>query len=305
MKHAGTAALDRSRLFRPELAAQVRRIEVRTRRRVGAWACGRYESVFKGTGLEFEEVREYTPGDDVGAIDWKVSARSGRPYVKLYREEREIPIWLLLDLSASSRFGSGASKLETMAEFAALIGLAASHHGDRVGAVGFRDRIEGHVPPGRSPGHVWRILWQLLGCAPRGTGTRLTTGLQFVDAVSRRRGIVFVVSDFLDEGYERALGRLARRHDVVCVPVFDPADGHLPSAGLLCITDFETGEVRLVDARARAVRGQYRDGRESERQRALSLFQRAGAATLPLSTVSEPGAALERFFREREHRGYR
>jgi uncharacterized protein (DUF58 family) len=239
----------------PEVLAAVRRIEIRTRRLVEETFGGEYHSVFRGTGIDFREVREYVPGDEVRTIDWNVTARTGAPFVKTFEEERELTVMLLADVSRSGRFGSGErSKLETAAELCALLAFAAVANKDKVGLVLFSDRVEKYIPPAGGRQHVLRLIRDLLGHEPAGRGTDLSAPLRLVGSVLKRRAAVFLVSDFWAEGFAVPLQIVARRHDCVAVRVRDPREAELPPVGLVRWTDAETGRTALVDASAAAVR---------------------------------------------------
>ncbi len=300
-----------------ELLAQVRRIEVRTNRLVTDVMSGGYLSVFRGAGIEFDEVREFVEGDDPRAVDWNVTARTGRPHIKKYVEERELTVLFLLDMSASTRFGTpgagGRRRLvrETMAQFCACLALAAARNNDKTGLVAFSDRIERWVPAKKGQRHVLRLIREALALEPEGRGTDLAAALEYAGHVQRKRAVLFVVSDFLVPQPERSFGRalriLARRHDVVAVPVLDPATQRAPAAGLLQLVDAERGTSRWIDFGARRVRAAH-DAAIGRHAAALEeLFRRAGVDRIPLAlgpdeSVAEP---IVRFFRMRELRGAR
>ena len=270
-------------MLSPELLRRVRRTFLRTQRRVSTLMAGEYRSAFRGAGVEFEEVREYHPGDDVRTIDWNVTARMRRPHVKRYREERELEVWLLVDLSGSSVFGTGAApRRETMVEAAALLAFTAVHSNDRIGAVLYSDRLEGFFP-----------------CRK---GTDLAGALRLLRGVARRGAVVFLVSDFLDHGCAPALAAAARRHDLVGVVVSDPGDLALPGGGLVRARDIETGARLLIDTstpdRAAAVAARLR----ARHDRSLRMLRAAGADVVELSTAGPLAEPLESFFRERERR---
>jgi len=229
----------------PAVLRQVRLLELRTRRLVNSLFTGEYRSVFKGQGLEFAEVREYLPGDEVRAIDWNVTARMARPFVKRYIEERELTIMLAVDLSGSERFGTGARfKAEAASELATVLAMSAVRNNDRVGAVLFTDRIELVVPPRKGRRHALRVIRELLAPSPVRSGTDLTGALAYLTRLLTHRTIVFVMSDFQAAGYDRQLSILGQRHDVIAVAVEDPSERSLPDVGLVRFTDPETGELR-------------------------------------------------------------
>lgn len=231
----------------------LRRLQIRCRRPVEHLLAGEYRSVFKGRGVEFDELREYVCGDDVRAIDWRSLARTGRPHIRRYVEEREQSFILAVDVSASASFGSGErAKRAAAQEAAALLAWSAAHNQDRVGLLLFTDEAERFIPPARGRNHVLRALSELAGFQPAHKTTNLAAALDFIERVARKRSIVFLFSDFLATGYEEALRRLSRRHDVTAVLVRDPAEQRLPAGGLVQLRDAENGRCRLVDAGAAA-----------------------------------------------------
>ncbi|HEY7516522.1 MAG TPA: DUF58 domain-containing protein [Vicinamibacteria bacterium] len=279
---------------------KIRRIQIRTRTILESGIVGAYHAVFKGRGMEFAEVREYTPGDDVRTIDWNVTARLGAPYVKKYVEERDLALLVLVDLSGSQRFGSRfLLKRDYAAELAAVLAFSAVANHDRVGAVLFTDRIESYVAPRGGHDHALRIVRDLLAVEPRGRGTDVAGALRFAAQVLRRRSIVAVISDFQDSGYERPLGILRRRHDVVALHLWDPAEAEIPEAGLLALADPETGELRVVDTSAPDVRRKLRATTLTE---ARQVFRRTRTDALTLSTAEPYERPLAAFFEAREKR---
>ena len=283
-----------------ETLRKIRRIQIRTKAILESGIGGAYHAVFKGRGMEFAEVREYAPGDEVRTIDWNVTARMGAPYVKKFVEERDLTLLLLVDVSGSQAFGSQyLLKRDYAAELAAVLAFSAVANHDRVGAVLFSDRIEGYVPPGRGRDHALRIVRDLLARDPVGRGTDLTGALRFAQRVLRRRGIVAVVSDFQAEGYEKALGALRRRHDVVALHVRDPREGDVPAAGLVAFTDPETGERVVVDTARPEVR---RALRAPGFDVARAVFKKTRVDALALSTGESYDRPLSAFFKTRERR---
>jgi len=231
-----------------EVLKAVRRIQIRTSHMVDAAMAGQYESVFRGTGMEFHEVREYQPGDDVRIIDWNVTARTGRPFVKRFVEERELVVMLLVDLSGSGRFGSqGSLKNRVAAELTALLAYSAIKNNDRVGLIIFTDSTEKVVPPKKGRRHVLRLIREVLFFEPEGRGTSIRTALEYLGKVTKRRSVVFLVSDFLDKGYDHALRVVGKRHDLIPVVISDPREHTIPAIGLIELMDPETGDRILVD----------------------------------------------------------
>jgi uncharacterized protein (DUF58 family) len=288
-----------------EVMQEVRRLEITTRHLVRDIMAGEYSSAFRGRGVEFSEVREYQPGDDIRSIDWNVTARLGSAYVKRYLEERELSILFLLDVSASARFGSRVRTKQALAtEACAVLALAAARNNDRVGAVWATDRIERFVPPGRGRRHALRVINDLLAFAPAGTTTDLATVLRFADSILRRRAVVFLVSDFLTGGYRADLERLARRHDVIALQLYDPRERELPDIGLVALEDPESGRWRRVDTSRVEIRERFRV-RATEFDRTLQRELRTcGADLVQLETGRSYAEPLIAFFRRRE-RGHR
>ncbi len=283
-----------------EMLQKVRRIRIRTRSILESGIVGSYQAVFKGRGMEFAAVREYTPGDDVRTIDWNVTARMDAPYVKKYVEERDLTLLLLVDLSGSQAFGSRyLLKRDYAAELAAVLAFSAVANQDRVGAVLFTDRIEAYIPPARGRDHALRITRDLIALEPAGRGTDLRAALRFARRLLRRRGIVAVISDFQDAGYERALGLLRARHDVIALQLWDPREAEIPSAGLVALTDPETGQRRVVDTSDAAVRSRLRAVTLTQAQ---EVFRRTRVDALALSTAESYERPLAAFFKAREKR---
>jgi uncharacterized protein (DUF58 family) len=282
---------------------QIRRLQLFARRAVEDLLGGEYHSVFKGMGIAFEEVRAYQPGDDVRTIDWNVTARMGHPFIKRYIEERELTVLLLVDCSGSQHFGTGyQQKREVAAEMVALLAFSAISNNDKVGLIAFTDGIERYVPPRKGTSHVLRLIRDILYFQPARPGTSIREALDFLSRVQHRRAIVFLVSDFLDRGYERLLKRTGRRHDLVLVRISDPREEELPAMGLVDLEDAETGGRVLVDTSSRAVRTAFA---ADSRRRRDEVRQLAGAAHVDLIEVSTDGGhldALVRFFQMRERR---
>lgn len=287
----------------PEILAAVRRIEIRTRRLVDEVFSGEYHSVFKGTGMEFREVREYVPGDDVRAIDWNVTARTGQPFLKLYDEERELTVILAVDLSRSGRFGSGSrTKMEVAAELCGVLAFAAIANKDKVGLVIFSDRVESYIPPAKGRSHVLRLIRELLTFEPQGRGTDLNEPLKLLGSVLKRKATVFLVSDFWAGGFTTTLSVLSRRHDVVAVRVRDPREAELPASGLVHWVDAETGESALVDTSWGPTRRRL-GARVAARDEALSrLLQSRGVDLVEVDATGSYVEPLRRFFLAREGR---
>jgi uncharacterized protein (DUF58 family) len=284
-----------------EVAREVRRIEITTRHLVRDIVAGEYSSAFRGRGVEFAEVREYQPGDDVRTIDWNVTARLGSAYVKRYLEERELTVMFLVDFSASGGFGSvRRTKGELGAEVAAVLALAAARSNDRVGAAFFTDRLEHYITPAKGRRHVLRLISELLAFEPAGTGTDLGAALTELEPMLRRRAVIFILSDFMTAGHEAVLGRLARRHDVVALQLVDPRERELPAAGLVTLWDPETNAWRRIDTSDSAVRAWFAD-RAAEFDGSLERgLRERNADLLRLETGRSYAEPLLAFFRRRE-----
>lgn len=287
----------------PELFAQIKAIQIRTQRLVTDVLAGEYESAFKGRGMEFEEVREYQPGDDIRHIDWNVTARTGLPHVKEHREERELTVMLLVDTSSSGAFGSDRKlKQEVAAEVAAVLAYTAIRSNDRVGLILFSDEIELHIPPKKGRAHVWRVIREILTHRPRQRATDLDLALEYLGRVTPRRLVAFLISDFLDSGFEDRLAIMAQRHDLTAVPVTDPREVELPAIGLLELEDAESGETALVDTSDRRLAGGFTALVREERRRRRELFRSAQVGEVEIWTDRPYVDALVRFFRARERR---
>ncbi len=284
-----------------EVAREVRRIEITTRHLVRDIVAGEYSSAFRGRGVEFAEVREYQPGDDVRTIDWNVTARLGSAYVKRYLEERELTVMFLVDFSASGGFGSvRRTKGELGAEVAAVLALAAARSNDRIGAAFFTDRLEHYIAPAKGRRHVLRLISELLAFEPGGTGTDLGAALTELEPMLRRRAVIFILSDFMTAGHEAVLGRLARRHDVVALQLVDPRERELPAAGLVTLWDPETNAWRRIDTSDSAVRAWFAD-RAAEFDGSLERgLRERNADLLRLETGRSYAEPLLAFFRRRE-----
>ncbi len=286
-----------------ELARKIRYIEIYTNKAVNDVLAGEYHSVFKGRGMEFDEVREYSPGDEIRTIDWNVTARMGHPYVKRFVEERELTVLFLVDLSASGAFGStGKLKSELAAEVCALLAFSAIKNNDKVGLIVFTDAIELYIPPKKGASHVLRLIREVLSFRPRRTGTDIVVALDFLGRVIHRRAVVFLMSDFLARGFEKRLRIAARRHDLIAVPVSDPREMELPGAGLMELEDAETGEIVLVDTSDPNFRRRYAAQAREREARLRELFHSVGIDSIPVRNGKDPVRDLVVFFRRRERR---
>ncbi len=288
-----------------EVLRQVRRLELRTRRLVDSQFAGDYRSLFKGQGMEFAEVREYQPGDEVRTIDWNVSARMGRPFVKRYVEERELTVMLVLDISGSSQFGTGARfKSELSTELAAVLALSAVRNNDRVGLLCFTDRVEHAVPPRKGRRHALRLLRDLMTMKPVGTRTDFSVALERLGRLLPHRSVVFVCSDFVGDNLERPLSHLAQRHDVIALTMEDPAELVLPDVGMARLVDPESREMVDVDTTDPAVRAWFDAQIAAEQAARQKLFGRLGIDEVLVRTDTGYVEPLLEFFRARARRAH-
>ena len=289
-----------------DILKKVRQIEIRTRRLVNDSLAGEYHSVFRGRGMDFDEVREYAPGDEVRAIDWNVTARAGRPFIKKFTEERELTILLMVDLSASGNFGSaGQSKRELAAELASVLAFSAIRNGDKVGLILFTDGIEQYIPPKKGRQHVLRVVREILVFKPKHRGTNVTHALDFVNGVSLRRSVVFLISDFQSENLEnlrRAMRQTHRRHDLIAVRIQDPHESTLPDVGLLSIEDAETGELLELDTTNPQVRERFQTYAQERVAQLKRAFNGEAVDSLDLVTGENYVPSLRRFFKTRERK---
>jgi uncharacterized protein (DUF58 family) len=291
-----------------ELLKKLRNIELRTRKIINTTFVGEYKSTFKGTGMEFVDVREYMVGDDIRSIDWKVTARMGRPYVKKFVEERELTVILCVDASGSGYFGTRSQfKLEQSAQVAATIAFSAVSNNDKVGLLFFTDRVERFIPPRKGKQHVMRLVRDILLFEPLQRGTRPAAALEFLMRILKHRAILFLISDFLGPGYASdavrvPLGLSARRHDLVAIPITDPAELELPRVGLVDLEDMESGEVVTVDTSNGGLRRRYQEHMRSAVARRDRLFTQLGIDSIPLHTHEDFTPKLHKFFRLRARR---
>jgi uncharacterized protein (DUF58 family) len=286
-----------------ELLKKVRLVEIKTRGMVNQIFSGEYHSVFKGRGMEFSEVREYQFGDDIRSIDWNVSARFGHPFVKIFEEERELTVMLLVDLSRSGEFGSGEQlKNEIATEICAVLSFSAIRNNDKVGLVLFTDRIEKFVPPRKGRAHILRIIRELISFQPAGSGTSIRTALEYFHHVNKKRSIAFILSDFVDDGYEKILRIISKKHDVIAVEISDPRESDLPDSGLVALRDAETLEEQWVDTASKQTRElfsrHWREGVERRKQ----LFLKSRVDAIPIRIDRPYIKPIVDFFKLRERR---
>jgi len=286
-----------------EVLKKVRQIHIRTSKMVNDVLAGEYESVFKGRGMEFEEVREYQPGDEIRTIDWNVTARMGHPFVKQFVEERELTVILMVDASSSGKFGSVRQlKSEVAAEICALLAFSAIRNNDKVGLIVFTDQIEKFVPPKKGKTHVLRVIREALYFQPRRPQTDLAGALEYLAKVMPRRAVVFVISDFLSSGYERALRIANKRHDIVAITITDPRELQLPTIGFIELQDAETGERILIDTRDANVRKGFTVLNTKEMRERAEMFRAVNVDAIDVRTDRPYVDPIVRFFRMRERR---
>jgi uncharacterized protein (DUF58 family) len=290
-------------MLSPEVLKQIKMLELRAGHLVTDALAGNYLSAFKGRGMEFDEVREYAPGDDVRTIDWNVTARMRAPFVKVLREERELTLMLMVDVSPSQSFGTvSRAKREVAAELAAVLAFLATRNNDKVGLICFSDHVEQFIPPKKGRGHVWSIIRSVLTHEGRGRRTDVAGTLDFLGRVTSRRAMSFLISDFWATGYEQAMRLAARRHDLVAVRVRDPRELTMPKAGLVSLQDLESGELLTLDMGKRKVREQYAALMEEEERRLTGFFRRCGIGEMTVRTGEPVVAPLVRYLRERERK---
>jgi len=282
---------------------KIKQIEIRSRKAVNQLFAGEYRSVFKGQGLEFYEVREYVPGDDIRLIDWNVSARLGYPYVKKFIEERQQSIILCVDVSASQDFGSQKlSKNEAAAEIAAVLAFSAIKNNDLVGLLMFSDQIEKYIPPKKGRRHVLHVIREILSFRRQGKRTDMAQALRYLSRVNKKSSVLFVISDFLTEGYENPIKILAKKHDLIPIIIKDKLEKHLSDLSLVCFEDPESGEMVQLDLRDEKIRGFYEDASARDLNHLRKFFRSLELDHLELMADGEYTGALNRFFKAREKR---
>ena len=292
-------------MLAPELMEQIRRIEITAKHLVVDVFAGEYQSVFKGRGMEFEEVRPYYPGDDVRRIDWNVTARMASPFVRHYQEERELTVMLLADASGSSEFGTaGGFKRELAAELAAVLSFAATTNNDRIGLMVFTDQVELVVPPRKGRRHVLRMVRDLLVFQPEGTGTDISLALNSMNLMLKQRSIAFLISDFIapTESYRRALAASSRRHDVIAIDLHDPAEREIPPVGIIALEDAETGDLVWVDTNDEAWRRSFEEQVRMDEEAKVQMMRSLAIDRIALENGQEYVSGLNDFFKRREKR---
>jgi uncharacterized protein (DUF58 family) len=286
-----------------EILKKVKRIEIATRGLVNEVFSGEYHSVFKGRGMEFAEVREYQLGDDIRNIDWNVTARSGHPYVKVFDEERELTVMLLVDVSSSGNFGTtNQMKGEVAAELCAVLAFSAIKNNDKVGLIIFSDKIEKFIPPRKGKQHVLRVIREILFFKPEESRTDLNVSLEYLTRVIKRRSIVFLISDFLTENYEKSLQVVNQKHDIIAINIVDPREVEMPSIGFVELEDAESGETIIVDTTNPAIRGSFYSQSKEERDNREKFFKSIGVDNITIKTDQSYVEPITKFFRMRARR---
>jgi uncharacterized protein (DUF58 family) len=286
-----------------EVLKKIQRFHFKTRRLASDMFAGQYESAFKGHGIEFAEVREYQPGDDIRTIDWNVSARFGRPFVKVFHEERELTIIFLLDLSGSHLFGTRKEfKRELLATVAGMLAFLAIRTNDKVGAILFSSKVEKFIPPQKGASHVWRLVKEIFTYEPQDLTTNMETVFIYLNRVIRRHAIVFLISDCMDTGFEKSLRMTAKKHDLTVIRLSDPAERELPDVGLATLRDPETGQVTLINTGSRALMKRWRNYRDEQDANLCDLLKKAGVNLVDLSTGGPVVEPLARLFDTRRKR---
>ncbi len=286
-----------------ELIKKVRKIEIKSRGISNQLFSGEYHSVFKGKGMTFSEVREYIPGDDIRLIDWNVTARFNHPYVKIFQEERELTVMLIVDLSASESFGTiNQFKKDLITELCAVIAFSALLNNDKIGVIFFTDKIEKYIPPKKGKTHVLRIIRELLEFTPEGKKTDVNDALRFFSNVIKKRSISFILSDFISRDFESSLKIAARKHDTIAVKIYDPMEEILPNLGLVQIYEPELGKFVLIDTSNRKTRNQYNEWRRNTLINLVEIFQRNSIDMIKIRTDESYIAPLRNFFKMRSKR---
>ena len=286
-----------------EVLENVRRLEIGTKGLVNEIFSGEYHTVFKGRGMEFSEVREYVPGDDIRLIDWNVSARTGSPFVKIFSEERELSMMLVVDMSRSGTFGTSyRMKDEVAIEICALLAFSAMKNNDKVGLLIFTDKVEKFLPPRKGRQHVLRVLREIVYHEPENTGTNMKSALEYLLRVIRRNSVVFILSDFMDDGYQKSLRVLSSKHDVIAIKVTDKLEMELPDAGLISLVDAETGENVVIDTSDKKIRNSYSALRQAQQEGLEKMFKKINLDHITIKTGESYVEPLYKFFRVRAKR---
>jgi uncharacterized protein (DUF58 family) len=292
---------DQDKNLSPELLQRIKAIQIKTNYLVNDIMAGEYVSAFKGRGMEFSEVREYQPGDDVRLIDWNVTARMNQPFIKEFKEERELTLMLLVDVSSSGEFGSaGKLKNEISAEIASILAFAAIKNNDKIGLIVFSDKIEHTIPPKKGKAHIWNIIRTILNFKPEGKGTSISLPLEYLLNVQKRKATAFLISDFQDVNYEDKLKLAKQKHDLVAISITDPREEALPDVGLIQLEDAESGETLLVDTSDSQMTQQYAKQFQRKREKRKTFFQSIGIDIIEINTNKSLTDPIIRYFKLRE-----
>ncbi len=286
---------------------KIKRIHIKSSKTVNNIMAGQYKSVFRGSGIEFDEVREYCPGDDVKAIDWKVSARLGKPFIKLYTEERESIVMLLIDMSASLKFGTFyGQKLEKVAEVASVLAFNAIKNSDKVGVIFFTDRVEKYIPPKKGSSHIWRVIKEIFTFVPQGKGTNISVALDYLAKISRKKSFVFILSDFFDDNLHnsclKSLRIVRQRHEIIGVMIYDKGAFELPFKGIITLSDFETSNEIIFDGFNKKTQKKFLTLKKRIHKQALSVFLKAKSDVIEIETSASVSDTLLQYFKLRERR---
>ena len=282
---------------------KIKRIHIKSSKTVNNIMAGQYKYVFRGSGIEFDEVREYSPGDDVKAIDWKVSARLGKPFIKLYTEERESIVMLLIDMSASLKFGTFyGQKLEKVAEVASVLAFNAIKNSDKVGVIFFTDRIEKYIPPKKGSSHIWRVIQEIFTFVPKGKGTNISSAVDYFSKISRKKSFVFILSDFFDDNYLKSLRAARHRHEITGVMIYDKGALKLPVKGIITLSDFETSKEMVFDGFNKKIRKEFLSLKKQNHNKTLDIFSKAKSDVIELETSTSVADTLLQYFKLRERR---
>ena len=289
-------------MLSPELLKKVRQVHIKTNHLVTETIAGSYQSAFRGKGMEFQEVRTYVPGDDIRDIDWNVTARVGEPHVKLYHEERELTVILLIDLSASGMFGShGYLKRNLIAELAAIMAFSAIKNNDKVGVILFTNEVEHYIPPKKGRGHVWRVIREILQAQVKGKTTDINQALKFLNQLSLRRSVVFVLSDFLAaKNYQSPLQVAAKKHDLVCMRVQDPHEFKLPAIGWINVEDPETGKQQMINANSQLWQQDFQQTIQKHIEQTQKMIRKVGATEVNINCTQDYMLPLMQLFSKKE-----
>lgn len=294
---------EKTKRLSSELLRKIKKLHFKSRLIAQAVTAGQHKSVFKGSGIEFEEVRSYVPGDDVRAIDWKVSARMGKPFIKRYKEERELTVLLLIDMSASGYFGtSGTFKTDKALEISALLAFNTIHNNDRIGAIFFTDTVENYIPPGKGNSHVNRILTEIVSFEPKKKGTDINRPLSFLGDIGLKKSVVFLISDFISDPYLNQLKVLKIRNECIGIILSDPGEFSLPRFGILSLKDPETGQMITLNCRDKNTRDTFFNSKKKQYDFTINGLKKTGIDCIEISTEDSVAFKLSTYFKQREKR---